>query len=107
MAARSYCKSYASELPTQMRVKEIPVGLPAVIHGSRYRSASQHHLADHELTVIFSDRAGRLLEAGIWQVGAFGPFPSFPPGEFARCSFPFKLGGQAAALPRGIGRGLI
>src|SRR5690348_11207376 len=66
-------KAYASKLPPQVRMKKIPVRVPAVPGRSSHRSPSQHHLVDHELTVIFPNGPLRFLKSGIGKISTLRP----------------------------------
>src|SRR5690606_18621405 len=70
---------YPRKLPSQWRMKKIAVGMTAVAFRSCYRTAPQHHLVYHELSVVLAYGAGSLPESRIGQIGAFGPFPTLTP----------------------------
>src|ERR1044072_1571563 len=90
-----------------MRMKEVPVSDAAVPRRRYFRTAAQHHLAHHELAVVFSDSPGRFNEAGVGQVGAFRPFPAFAPLQLRGGGFPFKFCWQSHTFPGGISSGFI
>ena len=71
--------------------------------GRRQRRAAQHHLIDHELAVIFAERAGRRLVAGIGRIGAARPLPDHAEGVAERAgvrrNLPLAFGRQILAGP--------
>src|SRR6202522_4496129 len=79
-------------------MEKVAISWAAMPRRSSHGSASEHHLAHHELSVIFSDSPGSLFETGIWQIGTLRPLPSFSPHETNGCCLPFQLGRQAARL---------
>src|ERR1700730_2219772 len=86
-----------------MRIKEVAVRDTAMSGGSCKRGAAQHQLIDHELAVVFAERALDRPIAGIGGIGASRPLPDDPEGvvEMAGASgdFPFHLGRQMLSLP--------
>src|SRR4051812_23528413 len=66
---------HAAELPTRRGIEEVPVAHPLVTGRGRKRGAAQHHLVDHELAVVFTERPFGCAVARIWEVGASGPLP--------------------------------
>src|SRR5690625_695011 len=86
-------------LPSQERLKEIPVGGPRMFFGSCYRAAAKNFLIDHEFSVVFSDSSRGFPETRIGQVCTFCPFPPGAPVKFTLGGFPFKFGGKTAASP--------
>src|SRR5579863_7503723 len=85
----------------------------------RAGASAQHHLIDHELPIVFADRAGGGTEARIGEIGAGAPFPDiltkalyegsgvdryargpiFFGARLARRDFPFEFGRQPLAGP--------
>src|ERR1700704_1909454 len=63
------------ELPAMMRIKEVAIGNTAVAVRSCKRRAAQHQLVDHELAVVFAERAFDGPVAGVGAVGASRPLP--------------------------------
>src|SRR5262249_60850290 len=102
---------YAAELPARGRIKEVAVAYAGVARGRGVRAPSQHHLIDHELAVVFAERAGRRTVARIGRIGAAGPLPDDPEGIVddgrARRDLPFGFGRQVLAGPSGQGVGLV
>ncbi|MNE80892.1 hypothetical protein D3C80_1775020 [compost metagenome] len=96
-------------------------------------AAAQHHLAGHELAVVFAQAAGQRLEARVGAVGAGGPFPDIAEHllrhlRIVRCGdrlqvvvvdevalqrklrcrhLPFRFRGQPCVGPAGVGVGLV
>src|SRR6185437_15691397 len=103
---RSYvaCQSDAAELPTRGRWKEVAIGGTYVPGRRRARAAAQHHLAAHELAVIFGQSSVERLVAGIGIVGRPRLFPNFACG-FGLRRFPFEFRRQPRARPCRIGGG--
>src|SRR5579871_4387614 len=66
---------YPGKLPARFRRKKIAVGGANVRARRGTRSATQDHLSAHEFAVVFTQRAGRGLIAGIWKIGACCPLP--------------------------------
>src|SRR6187549_1172620 len=90
-----------------MGMEKIPVSFPAVPRWRNDRCTSEHHLVDHELSVIFADRSIRFLESRIREVRRIGPFPTKAPIELFARGFPFKFGRQTQTFPFGERRGLV
>ena len=67
------------------------------------RAATQHHLAHHELAVIFGGDAFKGLKAGIGVIGRARPFPHLTVIDRSSGRFPFKFGGQPRPRPVGVG----
>src|ERR1019366_10598596 len=104
-------KAQSRELPAMMRIKEVSIGNTAVSFRSCKRRAAQHQLVDHELAVVFAERALHRPVAGIGGVGAAGPLPDNPERvvEMAGTGgdFPFHFGRQMLAAPARKGVRLI
>src|SRR5579864_2095311 len=66
---------YPGKLPARFRRKKIAVGGANVRARRGARSATQDHLSAHELSVVFTQRAGTRLIAGISEISARGPLP--------------------------------
>ena len=103
-----------------------------MIGGGETAAAAQHHLIDHELSIVFADRAGIGPEARIGFVGRPRPIPgvamelreivcrrrcrrmetlriekvALDRGSLG-CGFPFAFRWQSGISPGGIGGGLI
>src|SRR5882762_9541102 len=94
-----------------MWIKEVPIGNTAMSVRSCKRGAAQHQLVDHELAVVFAERALDGAVAGIGGVGAAGPLPHDPECvvEMAatRGDLPLHLGRQMLAAPARERVGLI
>src|SRR6202166_4236630 len=94
-----------------MWIKEVAIGNTAMPVWSCKRGAAQHQLVDHELAVIFAERALDGAVAGIGGVGAAGPLPhnSERVVEMAgtSCDFPFHFGRQMLAAPARERIGLV
>src|ERR1700733_13708163 len=56
-------------------IEEVAIGDTAVSFRSCKRGAAQHQLVDHELAVIFAERALDRPVTGIGGIGAAGPLP--------------------------------
>src|SRR5450756_402103 len=86
-----------------MRIEKVAIGHTAVSGRSCKRGATQHQLIEHELAVVFAERALAGPVAGVGGVGAAGPLPRDPEGvvEMAGAGgdFPFHLGRQMPAAP--------
>ena len=85
----------AGELPAGRRIKEIAISQARMPGRRRQRRAAQYHLIDHELAVVFAERAGRRPLAGIRRIGAARPLPDHAEciAEHAACwpRFPTRL----------------
>ena len=79
----------------KLRCRSAGYGRPEVYD----RRAPQDHLADHKLSVIFSNSPRSLCKSGIRQVSALRPFPSPSPPRSARPQPPFPFGRQSTPLP--------
>src|ERR1700761_9217924 len=94
-----------------MWIEEVAIGDTAVTLRRRERGAAQHQLIDHELAVVFAERALDGAVAGVGRVGAAGPLPDDAEGvvEFARAcrDFPLHLGRQMLTGPTRKGVGFI
>src|SRR6185312_1614492 len=66
-----------AELPTGMRWEEIAIAGAAMARRRGDGAAAQHHLADHELAIIFRRHAVEGPEAGVGVIGRARPFPYF------------------------------
>ena len=53
------CKAEPGELPALVALEEIPVGRPDVCSRGGTRAAAKHHLVDHELSIILSQRSAQ------------------------------------------------
>src|SRR5712671_1168860 len=86
-----------------MWIKEVAIGDTAMPVWSCKRRAAQHQLVDHELAVVFAERALNGTVARIGGVGAAGPLPHDPERvvEMAgsRSDFPLHFGRQMLAAP--------
>src|ERR1043166_2950272 len=86
-----------------VRIEEIAIGDAAMPLRSCKRGAAQHQLVDHELAVVFAERALDGAVAGIGRIGAAGPLPDDAESvvELAgtRRHLPFHLGRQVLAAP--------
>src|SRR5260221_11349484 len=104
-------KPQSRELPAMMRIKEVAIADTAVPFRGCKRRAAQHQLINHELAVIFPERALDRPVAGIGGVGAAGPLPDDPERvvEMAgsSCDLPFHFGRQMLAAPAREGVRLI
>ncbi len=58
-----------------MRREEVAIGDADVIGRRRTTAASQHHLAGHELAVVFPQTARQLAKPRIETIGAARPLP--------------------------------
>src|SRR5215831_17875805 len=94
-----------------MWIEEVAIGDTAVAFRRRKRGAAQHQLVDHELAIIFAERAVDGAVAGIGRVGAAGPLPDDAESvvEFTRAGgdLPFHLRWQMLAGPAGKGIRLV
>src|SRR6516162_6527346 len=83
------------ELPAMMGIEEVAIGDPAVSGRRCQRRTAQHELVDHELAVIFAERAFDRAIARVGRVGAARPLPDDPESvvESAGASrnFPFHF----------------
>src|ERR1700694_711473 len=93
-------KAQAGELPAVMRIKEVAIGNTAVSFRSCKRRAPQHQLVDHELAVIFAERALDGPVARIGSIGAAGPLPDDPERVV-------EMAGSGRALPLHCGRQML
>ena len=93
------------------RIEEIAIADARVALRRRQRGAAQHHLADHELAVVFAERAFGRAVARIGQIGAARPLPGDAEGvgdqAGARRHLPFRLARQVLAGKAGEGVGLV
>src|SRR3981189_3497921 len=71
-------EAQSRELPTMVWIKEVAIGDTAMPVWSCKRGAAQHQLVDHELAVVFAERALNGTVARIGGVGAAGPLPHHP-----------------------------
>src|SRR5262249_3394697 len=85
-------QAQSRELPAVVWIEEVAIGHAAVAFRGCKRGSSQHQLVDHELAVVFPERALDGTVAGIGRICAAGPLPDDPEGviEFvgARGDFP-------------------
>ena len=58
-----------------MRIEKIPIACAHVATRGCAGAAAQHHLIDHELAVVFADRAIGCTITRIGRIGARSPFP--------------------------------
>jgi hypothetical protein len=73
----------------------------------RRTSAAQHHLAGHELAVVFADRAGRFAIARVGDVGTRRPLPDLAGAlKGARRDLPLGFARKPLARPFGKGGSL-
>src|SRR6476659_81220 len=104
-------KAQSGKLPAMMRIKEVAIGDTAVAFRSCKGRATQHQLVDHELAVIFAERALDGPVARVGGIGAAGPLPNDPEGvvEMAgSCGdLPLHFGRQMLAAPAREGVGLV
>src|SRR5438105_4027167 len=93
----------ARELPTRRRVEEVAVAFACVAEWRRVRRAPQHHLVDHELAIIFAERARRRPITRIGRVRAASPLPYDAKGIVdetkPRRHLPLGFGRQILARP--------
>src|SRR5580693_8367354 len=86
-----------------VRIKEVAIGGTAVPNGGCKRGAAQHQLIDHELAVVFAERAFNGAVAGVGRIGAAGPLPDDAEGVVelagARSDFPLHFGREVPASP--------
>src|ERR1700730_6231137 len=79
--------------------------------GGGERRTTQHHLIDHELAVIFAERALDRTIAGVRQVSAPRPLPDDAEGigneAGASRDFPFLFAWQVLARPARVSVGLV
>src|SRR5262249_57379050 len=68
-------QSEATELPARRRIEEIAVGCTRMTGGRRVRASPQDHLVDHELAIVFTERARGRPVARLRQLGAARPLP--------------------------------
>src|SRR4029450_5512894 len=94
-----------------MGIKEVTIANTATPFRGCKRGAAQHQLVDHELAVIFPERALNRAIAGIGGVGAAGPLPHDPERVVemsgARGDLPLHFGRQMLAAPAREGIGLV
>src|SRR6476661_581478 len=92
-------------------IEEVPVGDAAMSFRGCKRGTAQHQLVDHELAVVFAERALDRPVAGIGGVGAARPLPYDPEGvvEMAgpRGHLPLHFGRQMLAAPARERVGLV
>src|ERR1700730_16929697 len=93
-------EAQSRKLPAMMRIKEIAIGHTAVPARSCQRRAAQHQLIDHELAVVFAERALDGAVAGIGGVGAAGPLPHDSESVV-------EMAGSRGALPLHFGRQML
>src|SRR3984893_13228090 len=84
-------------------IKEVAIGNTAMSARSCKGRAAQHQLIDHELAVVFAERALDGAVAGIGGVGAAGPLPhdseSVVEMAGSRGDLPLQFGRQMLAAP--------
>src|SRR5215471_3221075 len=90
-------KPQPRELPALVRIEEVAVGRAAVSGGRRKRRPAQDQLVDHELAVVFAERASVRAIARIDRIGAAGALPAAAEGIVevitARGDLPLHFGG--------------
>src|SRR6266567_6704285 len=96
-------EAQSGELPAVVRIKEIAIGDTAVSGRGCKRGAAQYQLVDHELAVVFAERALDGAVTGIRGIRTAGPLPDDAEGIVqlagARRNLPFHLGRQMTASP--------
>src|SRR5258708_5800437 len=75
MSLRS-CQPNSRKLPARLRRKEVPVAGAYVSSRRHARASPQHHLAAHELAVVFAQRPSQRLKPRITQISARSPLPA-------------------------------
>src|ERR1700694_1915384 len=84
-------------------IKEVAIGSTAMSARGCKGRAAQHQLIDHELAVVFTERALDGAVAGIGRVGAAGPLPhdseSVVEMAGSRGDLPLHFGRQMLAAP--------
>src|SRR4029079_7866524 len=94
----------AAELPALVGMEEVPVAGARMPRRRGERSAAQHHLVDHELSVVLADRTCDRPIPRIWVVGAARPRPDMR-RQFADLdvsaggSLPLRLGREPRTGP--------
>src|SRR5260370_2036744 len=92
-------------------IKEVAIGKTAMPVWGCKRRAAQHQLVDHELAVVFAERALNGTVAGIGGVGAAGPLPHDPERVVEMAGspsdFPLHFGRQMLAAPARERVGLV
>src|SRR5690606_23890540 len=115
------------------RLEEVAVGGTDMRLRGGAAATAQHHLAGHELAVVFAEAARQWAESGVGPVGAGGPFPDVAEqlrralvraagsgrmqviafqelairrSPFCRY-FPFRFTGQAGLGPARVGVGFV
>src|ERR1700688_256997 len=83
-----------------VRIKEVAIGDTAVSVRGCKRGATQHQLIDHELAVVFTERALDRSVAPVWRICAAGPLPDDAEGVV-------ELAGACADLPLHFGREML
>src|SRR3954447_19001654 len=86
-----------------VRIKEVAISDAAVPARGCKRRAAQYHLVDHELAVIFAERALDRTVSRIGGVGAAGPLPNDPKRVIEMAGacgdLPVHFGWQMLAAP--------
>src|SRR5260370_38416831 len=84
-------------------IKEVAIANTAMSARSCKRRAAQHQLIDHELAIVFAERALDGAVAWVGGVGAAGPLPhdyeSVVEMAGSRRDFPLHLARQILAAP--------
>src|SRR6202162_4043273 len=81
-------------------IKEVAIANTAMSVRSCKRGAAQHQLIDHELAVVFAERALDRTVAGVGGVGAAGPLPDQPERVV-------EMAGSGRDLPLHFGRQML
>src|SRR5260370_2992118 len=68
-------KPQPGELPPCGRVKEIAVAHAGMPRWRRHRRTTQHHLINHELSIVFAERARGRTIGRIRSISAARPLP--------------------------------
>src|SRR3954468_8999142 len=68
-------EAQSRELPAVVWIKEVAIGDAAVPGRGCKRGAAQHQLIDHELAVVFAERALDGAISGVRRVRTAGPLP--------------------------------
>jgi formylglycine-generating enzyme required for sulfatase activity len=108
-------EAQSRELPTVVGIKEVAIAHTAMAARGCKRRAAQHQLIDHELAVVFAERAGHLNDAfGLvwqWTRSAYAPYPGYRAIEGALGEYNGKfmvnqlvLRGSSLATPSGHSR---
>src|SRR5579885_428695 len=86
-----------------MRREKIAVAETGMAFGRRQRTAAKNHLVDHELAVVFAERAFERAIARVSEIRAPRPLPDNAEGvgqeTVSRGYFPFEFGRKMLAGP--------